>query len=253
MYIMYVDESGDPGPINSPTKHFYLSAIIVHEAYWLNMLDDLIIFKKSLNVRYKLLFKEEIHASVFLGGRQTTRHKINRYDKLDLLKKCLDWLGARTDISIMTVKVDKSVNKDPFERAWQLLLQRFENTLLHKNFPGPFNNDKGMVFSDNTNGQKLIKLVRQMRRYNPIPNMQRYGGGFRNIPLRSIIEDPNFRDSKHALFLQMVDVSVYFAKQYFEPNAYILKKGARTFYGRLNAVINKHVSYSVKNHKIIEV
>jgi hypothetical protein len=253
MYLMYVDESGDPGRTGSPTKNFVLSAIILHESYWLNILDDLIIFKRGLKTRYGLRMREEIHASVFVSGKAKIKKPISRNDRLDLLKKCLDWLNSRSDISVISVKVDKANNTDPFERAWQLLVQRFENTLLNKNFPGPFNNDKGMVFSDNTNGMKLVKLVRQMRRYNPIPNMSSYGGGSRNIPLRAIIEDPSFRDSGHSLLLQMVDVVAYFARQVFEPNNFVKLKGARTFYGRLSNVINKKVKYGANNYKIIEV
>lgn len=253
MYLMYVDESGVPGTNNSPTKYFILSAIIIHESYWFNLLDDLIQFKRLLKAKYGLLMKEEIHASVFLSGRAKLKNNIKRNDRLDLLKKCVDWLSNRNYISIISVRVDKSNTTDPFSRAWQLLIQRFENTLLHKNFPGPFNNDKGMVFADNTNGGKLVKLIRQMRRYNPIPNMMQYGGGSRNIPLKSIIEDPSFRDSGHSLILQMVDIVAYFAKQVYEPSKYVTSKGARTFYKRLSPVINKYVTYSSKNYRIVEV
>lgn len=252
MYLMYVDESGDPGTNNSPTKYFVLSAIIFHESYWLDILNDLIAFKRSLKNQYGLMIKEEIHASAFLTGRPKLKNTIKRHDRLDLLKKCLDWLSNRADVSIISVRIDKQRNIDPFERAWQLLIQRFENTLLNKNFPGPFNNDKGLMFADNTNGQKLTTLVRKMRRYNPIPNMASIGGGSRNISLRAIIEDPSFRDSGHSLLLQMVDVVAYFTRQVYEPNKFVRTKGARTFYGRLYKVINKHVTYSNKNYKIIE-
>ncbi len=252
MYLMYVDESGDPGTLNSPTRYFVLSAVILHESYWWNILQDLVEFKRSLKERYGLLMKEEIHASEFVTGRPKFKNNISRNDRLDLLKKVLDWLNGRPDLSVMSVRVDKTVNHDPFERAWQLLIQRFENTLFHKNFPGPFNNDKGMVIADNTNGTKLVKLIRRMRHYNPIPNMMQYGAGNRNMPLRSIIEDPSFRDSGHSLVLQMVDVIAYFARQVYEPNKYVREKGARTFYGRLSQVINRHARYGVHNYKIIE-
>lgn len=42
MYLLYVDESGDTGHVNSPTKHFVLSALVIHEDQWLNILDDLV-------------------------------------------------------------------------------------------------------------------------------------------------------------------------------------------------------------------
>jgi hypothetical protein len=255
MYLMYVDESGDSGTFPpSPTKYFILSAIIFHETFWLNILDDLIQFKKLLKGRYGLLMKEEIHASVFISKRVKLQNTISRNDRLDLLKKSLDWLNSRKDISIITVRVDKTLNPNPFERAWQLLAQRFENTVLHSNFPGPFNNDKGMIISDNTDGGKLRKLIRQMRRYNHIPNMIQFGGGSRNIPLRAIIDDPNFRDSAHSLILQMTDVVAYFARQVYEPNKYLRKKGARTFYGRLINVINPFATKSLQSsYKIVEV
>jgi hypothetical protein len=52
-------------------------------------------------------------------------------------------------------------------------------------------------------------LLRQMRRFNPIPNqMAMYGAGHRDIPLLAIIEDPNFRDSEHSYFIQAVDCIV---------------------------------------------
>ena len=253
MYLMYVDESGDPGKINSPTRYFILSAIIFHETYWLSILNDLVQFKRLLKAKYGLLMKDEIHASAFLSRRVPLKIDIKRNDRLDILKKCIDWLSNRNDISIISICIDKTNCSDPFEKAWQALIQRFENTLRYRNFPGPFNNDSGMIFSDNTNGGKLVKQIRQMRRYNPIPNTMQYGGGSRNIPLKSIIEDPNFRDSSRSLVLQLADVVAYFAKQVYEPNKYVLKKGARTFYGRLLPVINKHVTYNDRNYKIVEL
>lgn len=32
MYFMYVDESGDPGMLVSPTRYFVLSGLVVHES-----------------------------------------------------------------------------------------------------------------------------------------------------------------------------------------------------------------------------
>lgn len=42
MYLLYVDESGDVGIKNSPTKYFVLSALIIHESKWRNTLDELV-------------------------------------------------------------------------------------------------------------------------------------------------------------------------------------------------------------------
>jgi hypothetical protein len=254
MYLMYVDESGDPGKVNSPTTHYILSAIVIHETSWLNILNDVIAFRRALKTRYQILMKEEIHASVFMSRQPKLRNPIARNDRLDLLKKCIDWLNARTDVSIITVRVNKANTPDPFEYAWRVLIQRFDNTLAYRNFPGGVNNtDLGMIFADNTDGNKLTKLLREMRRFNQVPNMIQVAPGARNIPLRAIIEDPNFRDSSHSYILQMVDVVAYFARQHHEPKKYIKQKGGANFYGRLSKVINQYARYGPANHKIINV
>ena len=35
MFLMYVDESGDSGLINSPSTHFVLSGLVIHESDWI--------------------------------------------------------------------------------------------------------------------------------------------------------------------------------------------------------------------------
>ena len=100
-----------------------------------------------------------------------------------------------------------------------------------------------MILADNTDAKKLNKLLRKMRRFNTIPNKESYyQGGYKNIPLTHLIEDPIMRNSAQSYFHQMVDVIAYMARQLFEPNAYIKKKGATTFYNRLLPVLNKKVA-----------
>ncbi len=257
MFLMYIDESGDVGHNNSPSRYFVLSAILLHESNWQNILDDLVVFRRSLKQQYGLGMKEEIHASVFINGSANLKANITRNDKLDILKKCLKWLDSRNDISIITVRCLKSSNlgKDIFDFAWRVLIQRFDNTLARNNFPGGTGSDKGVVISDNTNGEKLTQLLRAMRRYNQVPNQRiTHGSGARNIRLRAIVEDPFMKDSKQSYFHQMADVVAYFARQFYEPNKYIRKKGARTFYTNfLSNVVNPWVTNYASPNKIIEI
>ncbi len=118
MYLIYVDESGDTGLINSPTNFFVLSAIVIHESAWMNVLDDLINFRRYLKIRYGIMMKEEIHASEFVNGKNKLRNPIAKHDRIDLLKKCLKWLNSRNDVSIITVRCDKSAvtNNTVFEK-----------------------------------------------------------------------------------------------------------------------------------------
>lgn len=241
---MYVDESGDCGKLNSPTRFFILSAIVVHELRWRSTLEDLVDFRRKLRDEKGLKLRDEIHSSEMIN-RPGELLRIKRNDRLDILKKCIDWLNARNDLSLFSVVIDKDrCSKDVFELAWTTLIQRFENTLNYNNFKGPRNpDDKGIILSDNTEGLKLRALLRKMRHYNTIPNRaDLYGDGFRNLVLRSVVEDPVFRDSKYSFLHQMCDVVAYFCRQKYEPNAYVKKKGGHKFYDRLSSVVCQSVT-----------
>ncbi|MEI8085304.1 MAG: DUF3800 domain-containing protein [Paludibacter sp.] len=245
MFLMYIDESGDTGLVNSPTRYFVLSAIVIHELSWRDILTKLVTFRQLLRDNKGLKLKDEIHCTEFIN-KPGELIRIKRNDRLDILKKCMDWLNSQSDISVYSVVVDKQGKTgDVFDIAWNVLLTRFENTIKFKNFHG-YNNesDRGIVISDNTDGEKLRMLIRRMRHYNPVPNRRDlYGGNARNLRLEYVIEDPIFRDSKNSLIHQMNDVLAYFCRQKFEPNAYMKKKGGVNYYDRLTNVLVREVSW----------
>lgn|SRR5574343_17924 len=257
MYLIYIDDSGDPGRVNSPTTHMLLTAIVFHEYRWGHLLDELVRFRQSLKVTKGLKLREEIHAVNFIN-KPGSLSRIRRNDRLDILKKCIDWVAVQQDISVITVSVNKttlSPSLDVYETAWKRLIQRLDNTLSHKNFPHPNHPediDCGIIFSDDTNGGQLTKILRKMRRYNAVPNNSNHQEGYRDIQVRYIVDDPVMRDSGHNYFIQMADVIAYFARQHYEPNSYIRKKGAKTFYGRLGSRINPHVTRYRTNFGIVE-
>lgn len=237
MYLMYVDESGDIGSLpSSPTRFFILSAIVIHELKWRDILQDLVLFRQMLKTTKGLKIREEIHCTNFIS-RPGPLVRISRNDRLDIIKKCIDWLNGHPDLSIYSVVVDKEgkpADYDVFLQAWNALLMRFENTISYRNFPGPRNaTDMGLVLSDNTDGNKLRALIRKMRHFNMIPSQF---GSPRNLKLQYIIEDPVLRDSQYSFMHQMNDVVAYCAKQMYDPNSYMKRKGGTKFYTRLSNV-----------------
>lgn len=86
---MYVDESGDPGKINSPTNFYILSAVILHESYWLAFLNEAIEVRRELKKTKGLLMKEELHAADFVTKRIKLRSGVPRNERMDILKKCI--------------------------------------------------------------------------------------------------------------------------------------------------------------------
>ncbi len=62
MYFVYIDESGDPGYLiknKSRTEAFTLSALLVEDKYWLQGLNEIITFRKSLKRQYNIKMGDE--------------------------------------------------------------------------------------------------------------------------------------------------------------------------------------------------
>lgn len=253
MFLVYVDESGDTGTNNSPTRYFILSALIVHESNWLRFLNDLIDFRRELRDHYNFKLREEIHASEFFQSSKKYNH-IKKHIKLQICKKTLDFQESLDYIQVMFVAVDKTkhYDKDIFEYAWTLLLQRIHNTLEKNNFDSlikgndvPHWSQTFMLIPDKTDDKKLQKLVRKIRRYNPVPSKYNRGE-YRDIPLKLITEDPYTKDSAESFIHQLVDVNAYFMKQNLEPKRYMKRKKAHNYIYRLDKILCRHIS-SQKN------
>lgn len=247
MYLMYVDESGDIGTTNSPTQYFILSALIVHELRWNSTMESLIEFRRFLREEKNLKLRDEIHATNFVN-RPGELRRIKRNDRIDILKKCIDWIRDQQDINVISVRAVKAgkTKEQIFGWSWERMIQRFENTIRARNFNGPANPDeRGIILADRTDDKQLRLLIRRMRRYNPIANIGAlYTGGYRNLTLDYVIEDPVMRESRHSFLHQMVDVVAYCARQLYEPNKYMKRKGGHNFYKRLDSVLIKQAAPS---------
>lgn len=243
MHLMYVDESGDTGLVGSPSRYFILVGLVVHELRWKDAQAELLLFRKELKARFGIATNLEIHAS-HLISRPGELAKIPKHSRLEILRRYADKLAQIPYVSVISVVVDKSAqhpDTDVFEKAWRVLIQRFENTLTHHNFPGPRNSDDmGMLFPDKSDERKLNRLIRRMRAYNPIPNAG--GLGYRNLQLRYLIEDINSRDSQHSYFVQSVDVAAYLLHQHISPSAYFKGKSGQNYFARLDPVLCKVAS-----------
>ena len=237
---MYVDESGDPGLVNSPTNFFALSGIVVHELRWLATLDAVVAFRRDMRRRFGLKLSDEIHAGAMMQKSAGLRG-MPKHTRLTILRELLAFEATLVDINIINVVVDereKTAAYDPFEKAWQALVQRFHNTLGYGNFPGPKNpNERGMIIVDQTDEPKLRRLVRRMRRYNMVPS--KLGPGSYSDVVDNIVEDPVHRNSAGAFMIQLADVNSYFLMQYYQANKFIRKQGARKLLEKLDPVLCK--------------
>lgn len=218
MYLMYADEAGDSGlDPNSPTDYFVLSAVVVHDLRWSACLDELTTFRRRLKDTYGLHMREELHAARMFSRPDPAYLRFGRHIRLAMVREFADQLATMPDLNVYHVVIDKRTKTDGYDvftEAWKYLIQRFEDTIQHRNFTGSDSaNERGMIFPDNTEGMKLQQLVRKMRRYNPVPGIDKYAGTYRDLSLKAVIEDPNFRDSAHSLFIQAADLCSFLMYQ----------------------------------------
>lgn len=244
---MYVDESGDPGllsdaSLQSASKYFVLSALIVKDVYWGKIFEEIKEFRRELKNKYQLNIRQEIHAGAMMNHKDNAMlKKFKRYERYLILRDYMLFISNLKNVTIINVSVDKT-NKttgyDVFGSAWRALLQRFENTLSHNNFPES-NNDYGIIFSDNTH-RKLTVITRKMRFFNHIPS--KYEGSMGNRPVARILEDPVYHDSKQSYFIQTADVIAYFLYQHYCPNKYIKGQYGHNLFEKLKGVTLKVAS-----------
>ena len=243
MYLVDVDESGDVGSKMGSSRYFALSGLVVHELRWHDTLDSIIAFRRRARAKDGLKLREEIHANHFIH-RPGNLARIAKSMRLRLLRDVVDFQAGLPHVSILNVLIDKEgrpADYDIFQSAWRALIQRFENTISQRNFAGPRNaQDLGLLVVDQTEEAGLRNLTRKMRVCNPVPNMG--GGGYRQLPIKTIVEDAVHRDSLHSYFIQLADVNAYFLYQKHAPAGYIRKKGARHYFARLDPALCKVAS-----------
>lgn len=245
MFLMYVDESGDPGLRHSPSQYFILTGLVVHEDHWRKCQDAILLFRKKMLGTFGMRLREEIHASAMISKPGALK-RIKRNDRLTILRLFTREIASLEGISIINIVVNKEGKPDSYdvvERAWTALLQRFSNTMLHGNFNGSSSlSESGIVIPDQSDTAKITALARRMRRYNPVPNQQ--SDGYRRLETINIIEDPHFKDSRKSLFIQAADVAAYSLCQMLTPCSYIRKKSAHNYFKNLLPVLCTSASSS---------
>ncbi|MDR9374796.1 MAG: DUF3800 domain-containing protein [Schleiferiaceae bacterium] len=243
MQIMYVDESGDPGRIGHTSPHYILSGLIVDQNNWLEHLNRLKTFRAHLKKEYGLNQRTEIHASELIRIRNIDSYRtFTKQQRISILKLYV----KQIPIIFSSSKIlNISINKEDFpkdvnvqELAWKRLLQRY-NTYLTKTA-----NDKGMIISDDTDGNKVVRLMRKMRVYNPTPS---HFSDFYNAPTDNIIEDLVERSSQESYFIQSVDVIVHLLYRHDWPKGSLKKFGLEKDFLKLTPLLLRQASKTDQN------
>jgi len=242
MYLLYSDESGDPGR-KGQGDYLILSALLIHEGRWRECFDLTKQLRTTLKQEYGIAKNAELHANKNIAGRGVLwgkRWKVE--ERVKLFQIIIETVSQMPGLKTMSVCIRKSASqfegkkgRSIHDTAWTFILQRFHNFIVQQQ--GGNVNDHGIVLHDTGHDVEIRKLMRKLRVYNYVPS--RYGSA-RNVPLTSLIEDPIPRNSAHAQFIQIVDYIAYSLLRRESPvDKY---PGLENIYDILNPVVLKEAS-----------
>lgn len=213
MYLIYVDESGDPGISVEGTPFFVISGIIIHEKYWNDTFQRILDLRQKISKQYKIPQRIPFHASDIVNGHNQYHHSISgltTQERFLIYKDIFDYVSQLSNIKILNVFIRKDrvqLTQDVFEWGWQLFIQRF-NTFLEKDSQRTGKEEYGLLFSDRTQDDKLKRLLRRMRAFNYVPSKYA-GNSARRILIAQILDDPIPRVSTTSYFIQIADLIAF--------------------------------------------
>lgn len=244
VYIMYVDESGDPGAYNGQangnSEHFILSGLIIPMEKWNECFKHIKEFRRELSIQYGLAVYEELHASELVRINKTQAYRsIKKRDRLHILTSFLQKLPVFAAhgkvINVCLKKTNFPEGTNVKGKAWERLIQRYD-TFLRKQGEKVF----GVMVTDGLEDKEVRSIFRRMRVFNPIPS--RFGMSHFQQPVERVLEDPFVRDSKHSYFIQAADAIAYalYRKEY--PKGSLKKYGVEKCFDYLEAILLKEAS-----------
>lgn len=246
MYIMYVDESGDPGAYNGQgngnSEHFILSGLIIPVETWNESFKQIKEFRREMSTQYGLAVYEELHASELVRiNKKDAYRRIRKRDRLRILVSFLHRLPLCVAhgkiINVCLKKTELPTGTKVKERAWSRLIQRYD-TFLRKQNEEAF----GVIVADGLEDKEVRSTFRRMRVFNPIPAHS--GAAYFQQPVERVLEDPFTRNSKHSYFIQAADAIAYalYRKEY--PKGSLKKYGMEKCFDSLEAILLKEASSS---------
>ncbi|MBG8556384.1 DUF3800 domain-containing protein [Hymenobacter guriensis] len=227
MYLMYVDESGDPGRfIGTNTPHFILSGLLVSETDWAAGLARMLAFREEVKQTTGLPKKVEFHSSELVRPHKLAAYKqLHKSARVRLLKEFVAQLpGFFPNGRIISVCLDKQAwpaDTDFQALAWRRLLRGFDDFLVPQQ-------QHGLVVADDTSEGALRVLFRAMRREAQ--------------PVRAILEDVVCRQSIHSYFVQAADAIAYCLYQQEYPRGSTRKFNLHQLFGTLDGMLLKNAA-----------
>lgn len=201
MYFLYLDESGDNGAKPGASRHFILSALLIHHLDRPQAEQATREMRQRLEDQFGFPIKAELHASEFLGRNE--RHLNLPWN---LRYKCalhaVGFLLRTPKIVPLRVTIDKtSPDAEAYELAWLRLLKLARE---HDRLPSAKRCDSSgiIVVCDDHRTAPRRRLLEGLP-----PEIR-----------DSIIDHPFGMNSQDSQFLQLADLLAYLTKQEGTPS-----------------------------------
>ena len=208
VHFIYLDESGDPGLKNSPTKHYILAGLSVHHDDWHEIDKRLRAFRKWAEEVHGLNLAHEIHAAEFLGAANM-HCGLRREQRLIIVRRLIGILSQSPELRFFGWIADKE-SAEPLHRTGARCMNDLEQWLVSGRFSG---------------SSQLFIIHDQMHQQ---PSAWHYDF------TPSIIGNPVAQSSRTSRQLQLADLVAYLLKQSIQPNRYLKEQGAYHLIKRLN-------------------
>jgi hypothetical protein len=205
MYLLYVDESGDPGPNGSP--YLLLGGAAIFEGKWLHVDSDI----RQLIARYfpSTPRPDEIHFAPLLQGKEHYR-SLSRADRLGLIRDFCQLVNSllTSEIALFTVIADKAWwfsnnpgkgGDDLYAELFEQLSSRFDLFLRRRHAEG--SPSKGIVIADEHKPALSTALKNNYKAYQQ--NGHKWGSTY------NLIETVFFLPSEESPGLQIADLCAY--------------------------------------------
>lgn len=215
MFFAYFDESGDSGFVSSPTSTFTLACVLVDDANWLELLDQLVAFRRYLRDNFRIPPRAELKAQWLIHNRGDIRPAGLTYPaRMQAYRAAMRFQRKCGLIHTFAVVIEKGKLKkqvpDPRAWGWTIALERLERF-------GTSQQQNSHVLPDEGHGDFIRKKLREMRRFHRVPSA--FGTDPLERKAENIVEDSSDRRSQDSYFIQLADLNAYAAFRRVHPGS----------------------------------
>lgn len=211
MHFVYLDESGDSGLKNSPTKHYILAGFSIHHGDWQALAVRLREFRAKMATRYGYPAEAELHASELLGAAPFI-HGVSRPDRLLLARSLIYMLSRCPEIRTFAWVVRKA-RAGPVETAAGQAMADLTTWTLD-----------GRIGPNNPCRHAGFLILHDAAPSQPFKHIGRSDW---------LVGHPVGLSSRDDNMIQVADLIAYMVRQKFSPNRHALTNGYVTLCDKL--------------------